>query len=406
MVGPEAADAQRFGQLLRALRKERGLSLSQLAAVTYTHRGSVGNIENGKRLPDRRFVEIADAELSAEGQLTDAWKEATGNRESRRARVHILETALAESLNIARQVEPSSVDVAGERTQHLAVEYLGTPPAAILESAVQLRREANATLQGGHLRPREVSDALVTVGRLSGILAYASLDMGYPDAAQVHAEAAWRSAELANDGALKAWTRGTQSLILRFIGNNDGALRAAVDGQRYVRRGRALSRLLSAEAQCRAVAGDSRVANSLLDQASAEVSLPTNARESGIFGFEVEKHYYYVASSLIWLDGGRDAARAAEGAQAAITLWSTGRPERRSSSDMALARVYLATARLQLGDPEGATDALRPLLDLPESQRFSWIEKRLARLAVMLSAPPYSDSLAAREMAHEISLII
>ncbi|MFG1921726.1 helix-turn-helix domain-containing protein [Cryptosporangium sp. NPDC048952] len=403
MAEHEAADAQRFGQLLRALRMERGLSLSQLAAVTYTHRGSIGNIENGKRLPDQRFVEIADAELNAQGQLTDAWNKATSGREARRAKSQLLETALMESRDIARLAEPSPVDTAGERTQHLAIQYLGTPPATILESAVQLRHEANAALQRGHLRPRDVSDTLATVGRLSGILAYATLDMGHPDAAQVHAQAAWRSADLANDGALKAWTRGTQSLILRFTGDNDGALRAAIDGQRYVRRGQALSRLLSAEAQCRAVTGDSRAANDLLDRAIGEVASSAAPDEAGIFGFAIEKQHYYVASSLVWLNGGRDADRAATGARTAIELWSTSDPHKRSISDAALAHVYLATAHLQLGEPEDAIDALRPILDLPESQQFSWIRKRLKRITSMLSTPPYTNSKITNELAERLA---
>ncbi|SHN24461.1 helix-turn-helix domain-containing protein [Cryptosporangium aurantiacum] len=407
MAEREAADAQRFGQLLRALRKERGLSLSQLAAITYTHRGSIGNIENGKRLPDRRFAEIADVELGADGRLIASWRHATGDRDARRRRSQLLDAALAESRDIAREAEPVMADSAGERTQELAVQYLGTPPAKILETAIRLRREVNTALKHGQLRSRAVTDGIVTVGRLSGILAYAALDLGYPDAATAHSEAAWRCADLAGDAELKAWTRGTQSLIYRFKGDNQRALDSAVAGQEHTRRGQSLSRLLSAEAQCRAVDGDSQSANRLLSRGLAECEQgSTRDAEAGIFGFPIEKLHYYVGSSLIWLDGEKDAERAVTGAVTAVQLWDTAEPHRRSPSDQALSRIYWTTASLQLGDISGAAEAIRPVLDLPTDLRYSWINRRLHPLLTTLTKPPYADAPEALELIGQIRFFL
>jgi len=49
-----------FSDLLRSLRSDRGRSLDDIANEIHFHRGYVGNVENGKKFPARRFAELAD----------------------------------------------------------------------------------------------------------------------------------------------------------------------------------------------------------------------------------------------------------------------------------------------------------------------------------------------------------
>ncbi|NJC63156.1 hypothetical protein HC028_01305 [Planosporangium flavigriseum] len=122
----------------------------------------------------------------------------------------------------------------------------------------------------------------------------------------------------------------------------------------------------------------------------------------GIYEFSEAKQRYYAGSSLIWLDGGPDAQRAAQEAAQAIAMWEHEPPESRSLDDEALAHVYQATAHLQLRQFDVATAAIRPILDLPPERQISWIRKRLGRFAGMLRQEPYDKSREAVDLYDEI----
>ncbi|SDR62320.1 hypothetical protein SAMN05216511_7341, partial [Streptomyces sp. KS_16] len=60
------------------------------------------------------------------------------------------------------------------------------------------------------------------------------------------------------------------------------------------------------------------------------------------------------------------------------------------------------TARVQLGDVEGAAEAIGPILSLPLEEQISWIIKRADRLASMLSAPRFQGNRTAEETVQAI----
>src|SRR5207244_2645058 len=62
----------------------------------------------------------------------------------------------------------------------------------------------------------------------------ASLDLGWLPAAETQARAAFLWAELAGNNALRAWVRGTQSLIAYWDDRPRDAVELAEDGWRYV----------------------------------------------------------------------------------------------------------------------------------------------------------------------------
>jgi tetratricopeptide (TPR) repeat protein len=221
-----------------------------------------------------------------------------------------------------------------------------------------------------------------------------------------HADAAWVCAERAQDNELRVWVRGTQSLIARFEGDYDGAMGYVLEGLTYETPGTGELRLLSGYAQCHANLGDSRGANDALNFAlTKRERLSTVDSIAGIFEFSEAKQHYYAGSSLIWLDGGHDAQRAAQEAGEAIALWENAPPESRSLDDEALAHIYQATAYLQLGQLDAAADAVRPILDLPPERQISWIRKRLARFAGILRDDRYAGSHAAIDLYDEIQTL-
>lgn len=396
-----------FSTLLRELRMAHDLSLAQLAEAVHYHRGHVHHVESGNRAPTRDLAEAADVALGADGRLVAAFEREERQRREEANTRRTLAASLATTRDLMELADLEMDDIhAG--VAETSVDYLATAPAPMLHRADTLRGDVLQRLRDYRHGPHERADLYVAAGRLSGVLAYAALDLGDPDAALQHANASARCARFAGDSELLMWARGTQSLIARFNGDYGIALDFARDGLQHAGEapGTGEARLLCGEAQCLANLGDSRAANRTLDLAETareRVARPDSA--PGLFEFSETKQRYYAGSSLIWLNGGDDARRAEREAMAAISSWQAMPPEQRSLDDERLAHIYVATARVQLGDVEGAAEIMRPILALPAEAQISWINKRAGRVASMLSAPRYARSGAAGELREAINAL-
>lgn len=411
MTGP--ADSGRmnesplFGPLLRRLRADRGWSLRDLAERINFNRGYVGKVEQGEKFPERQFADLADRAINASGALVTAWRQEADEREQAARAGRLLIASTRDSLRlIAAEEERLDFADLDQATRELAVDYLANPPVPMLQRGVELRSEALRRLRQHQYAPHDLADLYLTLGRLQGVLAYAALDVGDGKAAMTHADAAWVCAQRAGDNELRAWIRGTQSLIARFDGDYRSAMEYVLDGLTYDTRGTGKLRLLGGYAQCHANLGNSRGANDALNLAMTERDrLATSDSLGGIFEFSQAKQYYYAGSSLIWLDGGEDARRAAREAGEAIGIWEQALPEHRSLDDEALAHIYQATAHVQLGDLDAASNAVRPILDLPPERQISWIRKRLARFAGLLRDDRFTRSREAASLYDEIQAL-
>lgn len=396
-----------FPELLREWRLAAHMSLADLAQRVSYDRTSLHNFETGRRPTPLCVAEAADEATGANGALVEQWqREDRARREAAAAhRTRAAALAMSRDLTALADLDISELQ---EGVSVTAVDYLASPPAPMMDRAHVLRGEAFERIRSGHHRPQDRSDLYVAAGRLSGVLSYALLDMGDSDEALEHATAAGRCAEFAGDAELAAWVAGTKSLIARFQGDYGRAMEYVRDGYQWVGHGHGTgeARLRCGEAQCLANLGDSRAANTALDgaeQARERIRRPDSLE--GLFGFSRAKQSYYAGSSLIWLQGGHDAERAEREAVTAIELWQAGPVEERSLDDERLAHIYLATARVQLDDVEGAADAIRPVLSLPLEEQISWIVKRADRLAGMLSAPRYAGNRTAEETVEAINAL-
>jgi transcriptional regulator with XRE-family HTH domain len=400
-------DGYEFGAHLRQLRAANGWSLRDLGTRMHFNRGYIGKVEQGEKFPERHFAETADRVLDANGALVRAWEIDAQRRWEAEKVGRLLIASTRDSLRLLagseERMELSDLDGA---TRQLAVDYLHTPPAPMLEQGVELRSEALRRLRQHQYRPTELADLYLIVGRLQGVLAYSALDLGDPTAATTHAEAAWLCAERAADNELRTWVRGTQSLIARFEADYERAMSYVVDGLRYHSAGTGRLRLLCGYAQCHANLGSSQGTNDALDLALIERERLTTADPlGGIFEFSEAKQRYYAGSSLIWLDGRPNAERAAREAGQAIQIWENEPPQTRSLDDEALAHVYRGTAYLQLRQLDAANTAIRPILELPPERQISWIRKRLTRFAHMLRHEPYDGSHEAADLYNEIQAL-
>jgi transcriptional regulator with XRE-family HTH domain len=396
-----------FPERLREWRQAARMSLADLAQHVRYDRTSLHNFETGRRPTPLSVAEAADEATGAHGALVAEWHREDAARREAAAKHRVRAAALAMSRDLSALADLDIADLQ-EGVSATAVDYLASPPAPMMDRAHTLRGEAFERLHSGHHRPQDRSDLYVAAGRLSGVLSYAALDMGDAQEALEHATAAGRCAEYAGDAELATWVAGTKSLIARFQGDYGRALNYVRDGYQWVGHGQGTgeARLRCGEAQCLANLGDSNAANTNLDAAeSARERIRRPDSLSGLFGFSRAKQSYYAGSSLIWLEGGRDAERAAREASTAIELWRSGPAKERSLDDERLAHIYLATARVQLDDIEGAAEALAPVLSLPVEDQISWIVKRMERVAGMLSSSRYAGNQTASETVEAINAL-
>lgn len=220
----------------------------------------------------------------------------------------------------------------------------------------------------------------------------------------VHGDASWWLGEMAGDNRLKAWARGTQSLVSRFEKKYNIAQKYIEDGLRFAGSGTSEVRLLCGAAQCAANLGDSATALEHIDSARRARDRAKPDTVEGIFGFPPAKQAYYSASSLMWLPDQSALEVATHSAIKAINIWKHEPFEQRSLDDEALAHVYLATARLKLGEIEGAISALRPVIKLPRERQISWIHKRISELLEILDEDQFRNSTTASNARDELSI--
>ena len=110
-------------------------------------------------------------------------------------------------------------------TSKLALKYSTAAPADVLREVRDLRIGAFHALTAR--RQAKEKDLYLVAGYLSGILAYAVLDLGHPDAAMTNTRSAWMCGERAGHNGLRAWVRGTQRGLPRLSLTRSGRCRHA-----------------------------------------------------------------------------------------------------------------------------------------------------------------------------------
>ncbi|UFS94357.1 helix-turn-helix domain-containing protein [Nocardia huaxiensis] len=304
----------------------------------------------------------------------------------------------AESTNVgATTLEQLDADV-----MRIANDYVHVPPVPMMVEMLRVRRRVYRLLEG-HQRPADTSHLYLLAGTLSGLLANASTDLGYFDAAGEQGRAAWAYAELCGHNGLRAWTRGMQALIEYWSERPRRAVLLAQSGQQYAESATARVRLLNIEARIWSRLGSTQDTERCIraaDEArSGDVSDTLHDEVGGVFGFKEPKSQYYAGATYIHLG---QAEPALEATTRAIDLYANGPTEQRSYGAEALARVDSAAAHLINGSLDGAAEALQPVLQLDEDKRIAQLEERLTGLRQRLTGPEFRDAAEGRHLDERI----
>lgn len=304
----------------------------------------------------------------------------------------------AESTNVgATTLEQLDADVV-----RIANDYVHVPPVPMTVEMLRVRRRVYRLLEG-HQRPADTSHLYLLAGTLTGLLANASTDLGYLDAAAEQVRAAWAYAELCDHNGLRAWTRGMHALIECRSQRPRRAVLLAQSGQEYAESATARVRLFNIEARMWSTLGNAADTDRCVraaDEASTHGAADDLHDEiGGVFGFPDAKAQYYAGTTYIHLG---QAEQALAATSRAIELYASGPLEKRSYGAEALARVDSAAAHLINGSLDGAAEVLAPVLVLDEDRRIAQLAERLSGVRRRIATPRFRESARARELDERI----
>ncbi|WP_433259693.1 hypothetical protein ACQPYK_48895 (plasmid) [Streptosporangium sp. CA-135522] len=311
-------------------------------------------------------------------------------------------TVAAEGSNIG----PETLDQLRAEVTRLTLAYQQQPLTTLMGDLIGLQDVAFRLLEGRQ-RPAEAAEMYLFAGVISGMLAKASHDLGDPHSAMTQARASFVCADNAGHDGLRAWTRGLQSMIAYWAGWPHEAARYAQAGGEFAARIRGTGSvwLPAQEARVWAVLGDGERAVAAIERANdarEQVELDDLDVLGGIMTFPRARQLYYAADARVWLPG--DEQEADRVASEAITAYNQAGPEERSYSDEAGARADQALARANMGDLDGAAEALAPVLELPVGQRIGGVVASAMRVHAALRAPGYQGAATAQNLQQQIEV--
>jgi len=310
------------------------------------------------------------------------------------------------SARLARYAAQTNVDALvleqfDADVERLARDFVSRPLPLLIPEIRTVRAEVFRLLEGRQ-RPRQTRHLYLIAGRLCGLAAHVSLDLGDRSAASTHTRTVMQCAEIAEYPALRAWARSFQSLIAYWEGDYRRAADLAQAGQNEglgCGAGTIRARLLSLEARARAAEGDNRSALRTLALAhEARISAAPD-EPSGVFSFPEAKQWAYTGTTLLAV-GDERIRKAAVASNRAVELYQAGPEGDRSFGDLQAARLDLATACLARGEVEGAGAKLAEVF--AAGTYTASITIRLRSLAALLGGEPYRGARSAVDLRAHI----
>jgi hypothetical protein len=302
-------------------------------------------------------------------------------------------------------VGPEKIAQLQDDVVHLANAYTHDPLAAIMGDLID-EQETVFRLLEGKQKPALGRNLYVLAGVVSGLMAKASQDLGRFHEAMTHARTLYVCADNADHQGLRAWARGLQSLIAYWAGRPQEAVRYAANGAEL-----AVNVTGSVAAWLPALEARAWALMNMGDEARNAVGRANDRRATyrpddldaigGLLAFPSAKQSYYAAGTYVCLDD-EDQTRAQTEALTALDQFEHGSPSDRAFSDEAGARAELALARVNLGQVEGAHEALSALLALEPERRIDGIITSAGRVHNALRERRYAGSVEARALREEI----
>ncbi|GAB2865344.1 hypothetical protein [Lentzea nigeriaca] len=285
--------------------------------------------------------------------------------------------AWAESTNVGEM----TIEQMHAEVRRIAQSYLKAPTLPLFARTKALRDRA-FTLLSGHQAPQLSRELYAAAGWSLTVLAWMSVDLGRPDAAEDHARAAWLCAERADYNPLRAWVRATQHTAALWQDDYIAAANYAADGLRYAAIGSAELYLASALALDLARAGDEDRARQALQRAQDAANRVVRAEDelTGPFTCTVGRAGSLWADAHLALGNTEEALSYAD--RAVATFEATPAALRNFGSER-MTRLVQVKAHVVRGDMGAAEHTLGPVLETAPQHRVRPLLHRIAEVDVI-----------------------
>src|SRR2546421_6664174 len=190
-----------FGEMLRQLREERGVSLSGLALTIHYDKAYVSRIERGIQPPSEEVARLCDAALDARGDLVAA---AHLDIAARRDAKPWQTTELLRRIQ-ASDAAPCTLDALQATVNQLCCEYPYRDANELVGDARDWLRHIGQLLRKP-IGLRQHRELLASAGWLALLVACLEYDLGLRTSAQATQAAARQLAVEAENGEILAWT--------------------------------------------------------------------------------------------------------------------------------------------------------------------------------------------------------
>ncbi|WP_018348669.1 helix-turn-helix domain-containing protein [Longispora albida] len=336
-----------FGETVRRIMLERGVSQNRLAGLARFDKGYLSKVINGRKVPTEAVARACDAALGADGEIIAA--------------MH-LDTAAArearpwQTADLIEQVHASEISVRTlEQVETAVFELCCEYPHA---EAAELRREAHRWLgrlaealrRPLGLRQRQV--LLTHAGQLALLASCLEYDLGLRVAAEATRTAARQLAHESGNGELLAWAHEMGAWFALTQGRYADVLAEAEAGVLAGLNSSVAVQLLAQRAKALARMGDTTAVRSTLEEGAQRLgALPPPARPEHHFHVDPGKWDFY-AMDAYRLAG--DDTRASRHATEVLRTSAGPGGVERSPMRAAEARLTLGVVAARAGDLERA----------------------------------------------------
>ncbi|MEV6633861.1 helix-turn-helix transcriptional regulator [Actinoplanes sp. NPDC051470] len=338
-----------FAEQLRRLRKERGLSLRELAREALQNHNYIHQLEQGKRTaPGPDVVERLDRALDAGGRLISAARGADSIRtldDEPDAEIEALELVRRVT---ASDVSPETLDQLERAADRMAMAYATTPPDRLLPRVRRHLTYASSLLDARKTLAQH-RRLIVVGGWLSLLRATLHIDLRQADAADAHLDTATSLAGQAEHTEIAAWALETQAWDVLTSGDYRRALSLSQRAQATAPAGSsAYMQATAQEGRAWARLGDRVQTGKVLTRLERMAGKrPEPDRPEHHYQYDPAKAHSYAATTLAWA-GDPAAARVAREVLAELEV-DGARPRR-----IASARLDLSLALLTSGSADEA----------------------------------------------------
>lgn len=293
-----------FGEKLRALMAERGLSLRKLAPLVPCDIGHLSKISRDLRSPSRTLAERLDHLLGAGGELTALKPTPEPQRTAAvEPDAELFELAARTG---ASDLPDGTLDLLDGVVERLCRDYPTVSPDELSNRGKTYLAHVLRLLDG-RVSLAEHRELLVRAGWLSVLLACARYDAGDKVGAELVRRTARRLGEQAGHGEVVAWSWEVAAWFALVERNYDNVVAYSEAGLRHAGKTNAAVQLTLQAGRGYARMGDRRAVETLKTGRAILDRLPRPDHPEHHFVFDHDKYEFY-CSTIYTMLGQDDAA--------------------------------------------------------------------------------------------------